>query len=357
MRARLTGAGRLSLRRRHLDILEAVRECGSLNAGAQRLGVSYRNAWASVRQLEAQLGIALIDTQTGGRRGGGSRLTAAGEDFVRRLHDFLTEQQAAATHAARRHFGAPARPARCDVLRVATTTSVVDSGLLGALLPPFTSRTGMAVEVQAVGSGAALRLASAGRTDVVLAHAPAHEERAVAAGHIVDRHVVMTNHFVLLGPPQDPAGVRVAATPETALRRIAAARAPYLSRADGSGTHAREQALLRAASVRPGAWLRAGHCGMAELLRRASATQSYLLSDAGTWAALADSLELEVLADGAERLTNRYTIAATNPHRHGDVRFVEAMALIGWLRSPTAQALIGEFRVAQRRIAEPAAEW
>ena len=357
----LTGSHPL-LGQRHLAILEAVGRHGSLNAAAQRLGVSYRNAWANLHQLQARLGVTLVSAQTGGWHGGGSRLTPAGEDFVRRLRAFLAEQRAVAARAASRHFGrmeggAPSPPSRevgrAETLRLATTTSLVDSGLLGALLPPFSARTGMSVEVLPIGSGAALRRVRAGQADAILAHAPAIEERAVAAGDIVHRHAVMSNRFALLGPTDDPARVRGTTTPASALRRIAAAGAPFLSRADRSGTHECERKLLRDAAVKAGAWYRRGRCGMAELLRRASAAQAYVLSDSGTFAALADTLALEILADGGG-LTNCYSIAATNPHRHRDARFVEAMALIGWLTSPTAQAMIDAFRVGGRRIATPA---
>jgi tungstate transport system substrate-binding protein len=350
--------GSSPLRRRHLAILEAVRDRGSLNAAAQHLGISYRNTWTTLRQLQALLGVGLIRAQTGGRNGGGSRLTVAGEEFVARLRAFLAEQRAAAAHAASRHFGAAAASAAArDRLRLATTTSVVDSGLLAVLLPPFTDRLGIAVEVLPVGSGAALRLARDGRADAVLAHAPAVEERAESAGAILNRRPLMTNQFVLLGPADDPARVRGAATPAAAVRRIAAARAVFFSRADRSGTHECERHLLRAAAVTPGRWHRQGRCGMAELLRRASAAQAYLLSDTGTFAALADGLALEILANGAARLGNQYSIAAANPHRQRGVRFVEAMALIGWLTSPAARELIAEFRVGGRRIAVPMRGW
>jgi tungstate transport system substrate-binding protein len=344
------------LRRRQLAILEAIRACGSLNAAAHHLGISYRNAWVTLRQLERMLGVALTAAQTGGKRGGGSRLTAAGEDFVRRLNGFLAEQRTAARQAAHRHFrGAPAATHQRGTLRLATTTSMVDSGLLAALLPPFSARTGVVVDVAAVGSGAALRLARDGQVDAVLAHAPALEERAEAGGHVVHRSAVMSNHFVIVGPADDPAHAQAAATPTAALRRIAAAGAPFLSRGDRSGTHACEQALLCAGGVRRGAWYRLGRCGMAELLRRASTEQAYTLSDSSTFTALAERLALEVVADGARHLHNRYSIAATNPHRHRAVRFVEALALIGWLTSPDAQELIVELRIGGRRLAEPAA--
>jgi tungstate transport system substrate-binding protein len=359
---RLLAGSRPLLGHRHLAILEAVGRHGSLNAAAHHLGVSYRNAWATLDQLQARLGVSLVSAQTGGRHGGGSRLTPAGEDFVRRLRAFLTEHRAVAAQAASRHFGpleggAPSPPARgvgrAETMRLATTTSLVDSGLLGVLLPPFSARTGIAVELLPFGSGGALRRVRAGQADAILAHAPAIEERAAAAGDIVQRHAVMTNRFVLLGPADDPARVRGTTTPAAALRRIAAVRALFLSRADRSGTHECERRLLREAAVRPGAWHRPGRCGMAELLRRASAARTYVLSDSGTFAALADTLALEILADGGD-LTNCYSIAAANPHRHRDVRFVEAMALIGWLTSPAAQEMIDAFRVRDRRIAAPA---
>lgn len=358
---RLLRGGRPVLSARHLAILEAVRDLGSLNAGAKHLRISYRDAWEKIREAEAGTGLHLVAARTGGRHGGGSRLTATGEELVARLRAFETEQRRAAERSAALYFGAPpptpsSAPRRSERVLLATTTSAVDSGLLSALLGPFTRRTGIEVEVAAVGSGAALRLAAEGRADAVLAHAPAAEERTVRAGHLVNRRAVMQNEFVLLGPPEDPARVRGARDAADALRRIAASGCLFLSRADGSGTHQRERQLLQAAgTARTAPWYRRGRTGMAELLRRADEARAYVLADRGTFAALAAGLSLEVLHAGDRRLANPYSILATDPYRHPAASYLAAMELVAWLTSPPAQEIIAGYRIAGRQLAEPAA--
>ncbi|MBI4517953.1 MAG: substrate-binding domain-containing protein [Deltaproteobacteria bacterium] len=341
---------------RHLAILTAVQALGSLNAAAKQLRISYRDAWEKIRRAEAALGVQLIATQTGGQRGGGSRLTPVGEQLVARLQAFHDTQQSATTRAAAIHFGRVSTRARGrDCVRLATTTSLVDSGLLRALLPPLSQRLGLAVEVTAVGSGAALRLAHTGRADVVLAHAPAAEEHAVAIGDLVNRRPVMTNDFVLVGPRDDPARVRTAPDVAAALQRIAAARAPFWSRGDGSGTHLREQALLAAAGIAPGRWHHRQHAGMALVLRQASSAGAYVLTDRGTFAALGDQLALDIVFADHVHLRNPYSVLATDPYRHPGANYLAAMAVIGWLTSPAAQELIGAYRVGGRPVAQPTA--
>ncbi len=356
-RAWLTRGGQPVLGERHLEILEALREVGSLNAAAKRLRISYRDAWGKIRQAEAALGVKLISVQIGGRSGGGSRLTPAGEDLITRLRVFHSEQRHAAARSATVFFGGTSAASRAsaDTVRFATTTSVVDSGLLALLLPPFTRRFGIAVDVLPVGSGAALRLAHSGNADVVLAHAPEAEARAVRHGDVLNRRPVMTNDFVVVGPRDDPAAVRGARAVRIALQRIATTRAPFLSRNDGSGTHQRERTLLLAAGIKPGAWFRRARSGMAEMLRRASKEGAYLLADRSTVVALADSLALDILFAGDACLMNAYSVLATNPDHHPQARYVEAMALIGWFTSPAVQELIATYRVGGHAVARPAA--
>ena len=342
---------------RHLAILEALRELGSLNAAAKHLHISYRDAWGKVHQAEATLGIKLIAARVGGAGGGGSRLSAAGEQLVTRLRAFHEAHRQAAARSAALYFGnAPVgRHRNGDRLVVATTTSAIDTGLLPALVEPFAKRMGLTVELRPVGSGAALRLARTGAADVVLTHAPDAEQRSLVAGDTVNRRDVMASAFVIVGPADDPAGVCGTRDVSAALRRIAAASVPFLSRADGSGTHQRERAMLAAAAVTPAAWYRRERAGMAELLRRADAIGAYALTDRGTFAALTDSVSLQVLHSADPRLANVYAVLATNPHQHAGSNYLAAMALIGWLTSPAAQELIAAYRVGGRRVAHPAA--
>ena len=354
----LLHGGRPALGERHLAILEAVQRVGSLNAAAKRLGISYRDAWGKIRAAERLLGVELLTGRVGGRHGGGSRLTAVGEELLARLRAFHAEQRHAAARAADLFFGVPhalRHPGRGDRLLLATTTSAVDSGLLALLLPPFTRRTGIEVEARPVGSGAALRAARTGAVDAVLTHAPAAEAHAVAAGDVLNPRPVMVNDFVLVGPAGDPAGVRRAGDAGAALRRIADAHLTLLSRGDDSGTHQRERELLAAARVvARGPWYRLARAGMADVLRRASGAQAYALTDRGTFAVLAGTLSLVVLHAGDPELTNTYSILATNPHRHPGANYLGAMALIGWLTSPAAQELIAAYRVGWRPVVRPA---
>ncbi len=194
-------------------------------------------------------------------------------------------------------------------LLLATTTSVRDSGLLEALLPDFTGETGVRVRVVAVGSGAALRMGAEGNADVLLTHAPPGEEELVASGAVVARTPFMENHFVIAGPEQDPAGVRAASGPSDAYRRLAESSAPYVSRGDDSGTHRREQALMREAGLDPaGGWpgFRRTGSGMGLTLQVAGEKRAYVLSDIGTFLAFRDRTGLVALSKPDPELRNVY---------------------------------------------------
>jgi tungstate transport system substrate-binding protein len=173
-------------------------------------------------------------------------------------------------------------------LLLATTTSVQDSGLLDALLPLFRERTGIAVQVVAVGSGAALRIGAEGNADVLVSHDEKGERELVASGVALARTPFMENYFVIAGPPEDPAKVAVAADPATAFRQIAAAKAPYVSRGDDSGTHRREQQLLALAGLgtaEPWPGFTSTGSGMGLSLQVAGERRAYALSDIGTFLA------------------------------------------------------------------------
>jgi tungstate transport system substrate-binding protein len=229
-------------------------------------------------------------------------------------------------------------------LRLATTTSTEQSGLLGVLLPPFEKRSGIKVDVIAVGSGKALRLAQNGDVDVVLSHAPTLEEAFVAAGHGVNGRNVMYNDFVLVGPRSDPAAVAEAKSAAEALRRIAAARATFISRGDESGTHQKEKALWVAATVNAaGEWYLAAGQGMAPVLLMANERRAYTLSDRATYLAYRQRGDLKILFQGDPALSNPYTVIAVNPARHPHVKYAEAMRLIAWLTSVEGQRHIGSF--------------
>jgi len=241
---------------------------------------------------------------------------------------------------------AASRPPADRVIRMATTTSTENSGLLGWLLPPFEQSKGYSVRVVAVGTGAALKIGANGDADLVLVHARAAEDRFVAAGHGVDRRDVMFNDFVMVGPKADPAGVRAAGGAGAALRAVAERRQRFVSRGDDSGTHQMELDLWKSVGGLPKwpGYLSAGR-GMGEVLAMAGELQAYALTDRGTWASMRGKLDLAVLSEGDPALANPYGVIAVNPARHPGVNAKGARELIDWLTSPQGQARIASFKV------------
>ncbi|MDV2502920.1 MAG: substrate-binding domain-containing protein [bacterium] len=251
---------------------------------------------------------------------------------------------------------APSTGQCAERLKLATTTSTANSGLLEVLIPPFEKRFGLRVDVIPVGTGKALKLGRTGDVDVVLVHARAAEERFVAEGYGVNRRDVMYNDFVLLGPPADPAKLKEASTLHDAMRRLARSRAPFLSRGDDSGTHKKERKLWAAAGITPAGprYLETGR-GMGETLIAASEKQGYVLSDRGTYLAMKPKLELEVVFEGDEALFNPYGIIAVNPARHPHTNYVMALAFIGWVTSPEGQRIINGYRKGGKVLFHPLA--
>ena len=241
---------------------------------------------------------------------------------------------------------AAARGAEQPRLRLATTTSTDNSGLLAALHPPFELASGIKVDVIAVGTGKALKLGENGDVDVLLAHAPAAERAFVAAGFGVERLPVMRNDFVLLGPAADPAAVKGTASIHQALRAVAARRAAFISRGDESGTHKKERALWRAAGLRPrGDWYLAVGQGMGATLKIAADKQAYTLSDRGTYLAYQARLDLVALSEGGAELLNPYHVIMVNPRRHPHVQAEAARRYIRFLRGAEGQAIIRGFTI------------
>jgi len=253
-------------------------------------------------------------------------------------------------------FAAPAFAANSSIIRLATTTSTENSGLLGAILPPFEKRVGVKVDVIAVGSGKAMKLGENGDVDVVLSHAPALEDAFVAAGFGVNRRDVMYNDFVLVGPPNDPAAVREAKDAVDAFKRLAAAQATFISRGDDSGTHEKEKALWKAAGITPaGTWYVSAGLGMGQTLQMADEKKAYTLSDRGTYLTYKAKGDLVILSQGDPALFNPYTIIAVNPARYPKVRYLDAMALIAWMTSPGGQRRIGDFTIGGEMLFHPTA--
>ncbi len=262
-------------------------------------------------------------------------------------------------------------------LRLVTTTSTENSGLLGVILPPFEKKTGLKVDVISVGTGAALKLGENGDADLVLVHGPTLEEAFVEAGFGVNRRNVMYNDFIIVGPKSDPAGVRGGKDASAALASIAEKTVVFVSRGDNSGTHNKEQELWRASGVPlaevkkllapagkeretefeapEGGWYLSIGQGMSAALLMADEKEAYCLADRGTWLAMKEKLDLEVLVEGGGRLFNPYGVIAVNPERHPGINYRGAMALIAWLTSVEGQKLIGDFMIGGEPLFIPTA--
>lgn len=250
-------------------------------------------------------------------------------------------------------FTAPATSAE-SIIRLATTTSTDNSGLLAVLLPPFEQRARQKVHVIAVGTGKALRLARAGDVDVVLVHARQAEDALVSEGFGVNRRDVMYNDFVIVGPKHDPAEIRGSTDAVASMVRIAQTQSMFLSRGDDSGTHKRERQLWQRAQVEPkDAWYREAGQGMGKVLQMSAEIGAHTLTDRGTWLAFRSRLPLDLLVEGDERLFNPYGIVAVNPAIYPDVNYEGAMQLIDWVTSAQGQSLIGNFRIHGQTLFTP----
>ena len=241
-------------------------------------------------------------------------------------------------------------------LRMATTTSVQDSGLLPVLLPAFEKECGCKVDVIAVGTGQALKLGANGDVDLVLVHDPAAEKKFVDDGFGVGRRTLAVNDFVILGPASDPAGVKGMKDAAQAFAKIDKAGATFISRGDQSGTHVKELSLWAKAGIKPaGPWYLEIGQGMGAALTMADEKQAYLLSDRGTYWSRETKLRLAVLVEGAPDLLNTYSAIAVNPAKFPAVKSALANRLIAWLASPEGQKRIGDYAVNGHKLFIPAA--
>lgn len=231
-------------------------------------------------------------------------------------------------------------------LRMSTTTSTENSGLLSVLLPPFEKKHNCKVDVVAVGTGKSLKLGEAGDVDVVFVHARPLEDKFMANGYGADRRDVMYNDFVLLGPRDDPAGVGKAKSAPDACRAIAARESPFISRGDESGTHVKEKEIWAAAGIVPrGAWYVEAGQGMGEVITMATEKRGYTLSDRGTYIAFRKKTDLVVVRQGDKALWNPYGIISVNPKKHRHVKYDLAMKLIAFVTGPEGQSIIADYRI------------
>ena len=239
-------------------------------------------------------------------------------------------------------------------ITVASTTSTEQSGLFPHLLPAFTRATGIEVKVVAVGTGQAIDIARRGDADVLFVHDQLAEEKFVAEGGAVKRYRVMYNDFVLVGPKDDPAGAR-GKDIGAALKRIAAANAPFMSRGDKSGTHAAELRYWSQVGqdTRRGSGYRECGCGMGPALNIGASSGAYVLTDRGTWLNFRNRGDLTVLVEGDTRLFNQYGVMVVNPAKFPQVKAVQAQAFVDWLISPAGQSAIAAYTVGGEQLFFP----
>jgi tungstate transport system substrate-binding protein len=255
---------------------------------------------------------------------------------------------------------APAAAATTTSILVQSTTSTENSGLFKHILPMFTKKTGIHVRVVAVGTGQAIKNARNGDGDVLFVHAKADEEKFVADGMGVKRFDVMYNDFVIVGPGADPAKVAGSKDASASLKAIAAAKAPFASRGDDSGTHKAELALWKAAGVdakaASGQWYRETGSGMGATLNTAVAMGAYALTDRATWASFKNKGDFKIVVESDPVLFNPYGVILVNPAKHPTVKAKEGQAFVDWLISSEGQQAIASFKVDGAQVFFPSAK-
>jgi tungstate transport system substrate-binding protein len=243
---------------------------------------------------------------------------------------------------------------------VASTTSTEQSGLFGFLLPRFSAKAGIQVKVVAVGTGQALDIGRRGDADVVFVHDKPAEEKFMTEGFGVRRFDVMYNDFVVIGPLADPARIDHGRDVIEAFRKIAAAKAPFISRGDRSGTNEAELRYWMDAGIVINAvrdrWYREIGQGMGPALNVAASTEAYLLADRGTWLSFRNRGTLVILVAGDRRLFNQYGVLLVNPAKHPNVKVTDGHAFVDWLVSAEGQRTIAEYKIDGQQLFFPNAD-
>ena len=239
-------------------------------------------------------------------------------------------------------------------LKLSTTTSTENSGLLAVLHPAFEAKYGVKVDVIAVGTGKALKIGGNGDVDVVFVHAPAAELKYVEQGDFIDRKAVMHNDFVIVGPENDPAKLAQAQSAHHALQLIAQAKIDFISRGDDSGTHKKEKTLWSESKLTPeGRWYIQAGQGMGAVLKMADEKQAYALTDRGTQIAFQDKMSLTIAFEGDETLFNPYHVMAVNPDKHSHVKYDLATKYINFVTSEQGQTMIANFKMGGQQLFYP----
>ena len=233
-------------------------------------------------------------------------------------------------------------------IRMASTTSTQNSGLFDYLLPIFEKKTGIKIDVVAVGTGAAIEIGKRGDADVVFVHAKEQELKAVGEGFFVNRHDVMYNDFVVIGPTNDPAKIKGMKSTTDAFKKIAESGSSFVSRGDKSGTNTKELSLWKKTGVEPTGqkwYLEVGQ-GMEKTQRIADEKRAYTLTDRGTWLATRDNdkLDMVIVLEGDPTLFNQYGVMAVNPEKFKTVNFKEAMQFVNWIISQEGQDVVAAFK-------------
>ena len=244
--------------------------------------------------------------------------------------------------------------AHAQSITMASTTSTEQSGLFGYLLPEFKKTSGLEVKVLALGTGQALDTARRGDADVLFVHGQVAEEKFVADGWGVKRYPVMYNDFILVGPKNDPAGVK-GKDIVGALKKLAAGNGDFVSRGDKSGTHAAELRYwkLAGADAAKGSGYKECGCGMGPALNIAASSGAYALADRGTWLNFKNRADLAVLVEGDTRLFNQYGVMVVNPARHPHVKAQDAQKFVDWVVSPAGQTAIANYKIGGEQLFFP----
>jgi len=240
------------------------------------------------------------------------------------------------------------------ILRLATTTSTYETGLLDRILPPFEKKHNVKVHIISVGTGKAIKIAENGDVDVILVHARKAEDKFVAEGYGVNRRDVMYNDFILMGPADDSAGIAGTKDAKAAFARIADGSHTFVSRGDDSGTHKKEESLWAKLDMEPnGSWYLEAGQGMSATLRMADEKNAYVMVDRATYLFNRDKLRLKLLVEGDKDLFNPYGIIPVSPYKYKHVKYELAMALVAWMTAPECQRMVGEYKKMGQQLYYP----